>query len=134
MNGLTSILLGIAATLLTIFLTPRLQHSFWKDQRREELRLAAINKMNKLLAEFIVISYEMVGKGGYKPNREFFVAFEETYAEIKALFADVTIQEFKKVEVMIGPNLGPQGGSVNDFVKARDAAFRALYREVGLIK
>ena len=29
---------GILGTLLTIFVTPRLQHYFWKRQKREEIR------------------------------------------------------------------------------------------------
>ena len=43
---------GILGTLLTIFVTPRLQHYFWKRQKREELRLAVVTDVNRLAAEF----------------------------------------------------------------------------------
>ena len=39
-------LAAIVGSLLTIFLSPRLQHHFWKHQRRDELRLAAIGEFN----------------------------------------------------------------------------------------
>ena len=43
---------GILGTLLTIFVTPRLQHYFWKRQKREGIRLTAGTEVNRLAAEF----------------------------------------------------------------------------------
>jgi hypothetical protein len=45
-------LIGVLATLLTIFLTPSLQHYFWRLQRRAELRLATINEVVRVTSEF----------------------------------------------------------------------------------
>ncbi len=53
---------GVLGAILTIFLTPALQHYLWKSQRREDLRLAAINEANRLSAEFIT---KYIAEGGY---------------------------------------------------------------------
>lgn len=130
---------GIAflVALLTIFLTPRLQHHFWRYQRRDELRLVAINEVNRLTAEFITeyIEAEKRRDKGLEPKKEFFQSFQAATAQVKALFSVSTFEVFKRMEVMIGPNLGPEHlhRSVDDFIQARDAALRALYEEVGVL-
>ena len=129
--------IAILATLLTIFLTPRLQHHFWKHQRREELRLAVINEVNKLAAEYIEnhMEAEASGNQNFKPSIQWFQAFQAATAQVKALFSDATFEEFKKLEVMIGPNLGPsfRHRTVDDFIQARDTALRSFYKEVGVL-
>ena len=45
LTTLISAVSAISATLITIFLTPKLQHYFWKHQRRAELRLDVINEV-----------------------------------------------------------------------------------------
>ncbi len=68
---------AVLATLLTIFLTPRLQHHFWKYQRRAELRLSVISEINKLLAEFITDHIEAMNCGqDFRPDKEFFWALQ----------------------------------------------------------
>ena len=52
---------GVLGAILTIFLTPALQHYLWKSQRREELRFAAINEANRSSAEFITKYMRKVG-------------------------------------------------------------------------
>ena len=128
---------AILATLLTIFLTPSLQHHFWKHRRREELRLAVINEVNKLAAEYIenYMEAEASGNQNFKPSIQWFQAFQAATAQVKALFSDATFKEFKKLEVMIGPNLGPSflNRTVDDFIQARDTALRSFYKEVGVL-
>lgn len=50
---LTPILIGVASTLITLFLSPRLQHYFWSHQRMSELRLRVLERLNPLAAEFL---------------------------------------------------------------------------------
>lgn len=109
LTTLISAVSAISATLITIFLTPKLQHYFWKHQRRAELRLDVINEVNKLTADFIegYIEAEMDGRG-FKPSVDFFKSFQAAAAKVKALFSERTFQAFKSMEVMIGPNLGPR--------------------------
>ena len=118
---------AIAATLLTIFLTPRLQHHFWKLQRREELRSAAIREVNRLAAEFITNHME---KPNFRPGLEFFQALQVASAEVRALFSEAGWTAYRDMEIMIGPNLGRH--TVDDFIQARDQALRVLYREIGV--
>jgi len=123
---------GVSSTLLTIFLTPRLQHHFWKLQRREELRLAAINEFNRLTADFL--TEYIAAPTTHKPGADWHKAFAALSSNIKAMFSDEAFATFKAAEVMIGPGrpgLGALGQqTANDFVEARDAALRALDREV----
>jgi len=125
---------GVLGAILTIFLTPALQHYFWKFQRREELRLATINEANRLSAEFITKYME---EGRYKdPGGDFWQSFQTVIANVKALFSDEGYQEFEKMAAMMGPNLGPEyeKRDVYDFVVARDRALRVLYDDVGVRK
>ena len=125
---------ALLATLLTIFLTPRLQHHFWLYQRRAELRLSVINGVNKLLAEFITGYMEAENKDEkFRPVEAFLQALEIVAAQLKALFSNQAFEQYKKVEVMI-PGLTPgDKRTIGDFIQARDAVLRVLYKEVGLL-
>jgi len=127
---------SVMASLLTIWLTPRLQHYFWKRQRLDDLRLDAINEFNRLAAEFL-FEYSSAPQT-YKPSAEWFKTFLALISNIKARFSEKAFSAFKTMEVLIGPGtpgLGPEGNkTISDFVEARDAALRALYAEVVPIK
>jgi len=79
------IITGILAALLTIFLTPRLQHYFWKRQRRSEFLISIINVMNRLIAEFITEHAANQSDPQWKPQPEFFKSWNATSAQLKAL-------------------------------------------------
>jgi len=120
---------AILGSLLTIFLTPALQHHFWRKQRRDELRLATINEFNRLTSDFI-LDFMAVGDS-YVPSRDWFKEFTRLSGNIKVLFSEPTFRAFKTVEEMIGPGLGPRGkNSVDGFIQARDVELRALHAEV----
>ncbi len=110
-----------------------LQHYFWRSHRLTELRLEAINQLAWLLAEFLT---NYVADEGYAPSTEFLRSFRAATAKARALFSDETWQVFRKVAVMVGPNLGaPPGGgtgSVDGFLQMQNAGLRALYAEAGL--
>jgi len=124
--ALIGIVVGIISTLVTIFLTPRIQFYFWGRQRLSEIRLAAIAEINNLLADFLT---NYINDSNYHPADQFFASFMAASANIKALFSEKAFGVFKELEVMIGPNLGPAKGAVDVVVSARDAALRALYQE-----
>ena len=130
-NPLTIALVAAGSSLLTMLVAPWLQHHFWRYQRRAELRLAAINEFTRLTSDFITDF--IADEKNYKPAPDWFKALSTLGSNIKTLFSEAPYPAFKKLEEMIGPGpgLGPQGKkSPNDFVDARDAALRALYREV----
>jgi hypothetical protein len=125
-SSIVGIFVGIIGTLLTIFLTPRLQHHFWGKQRLSEIRLNAIKDMNSLLADFLT---HYIDNSKFRPNNDFFASFMAASANIEALFSRKTFGVFKELEVMVGPNLGPAKGAVDKVVQARDRALHALYEE-----
>jgi hypothetical protein len=51
MTLLIAPLIGIASALLTILLTPTLQHYFWRRQKCAERQLAIIDEVRTLTAE-----------------------------------------------------------------------------------
>ena len=130
-NPLTIALVAAGASLLTIFLlTPWLQRHLWRKQRRDELRLATINEFNRLTSEFLTGFLD--APETYKPTLEWFAAYNAVSGNIYVLFfSRRTAEACSKVGVMIGPALGPEGKqTADDFLKARNAALRALYQEV----
>lgn len=126
MSAIISVLIGVVSTLLTIFLTPSLQHYFWGYQRLSEIRLAVVKEVNDLSAEFL---NNYLNNNRYRPTDVFFRSLMVVTANITALFSQKALDRFKEVQVMI-PNLGPDGkGTPEAFIKVRDAALRALYDE-----
>ena len=134
-----SAIVGFCSALLAILITPTLQHYLWKSQRREELRLATVKKLNELTSKFIsdVISFEPSNEfPRFRPSQEFFHSFSVCANEIETLFSNETFQVFYKLENMIGAThspglLGPEGKqTIDDFIRAQKAALQALYDEV----
>jgi len=123
---------AVGSSLLTIFLTPKLQHHFWRHQRRAELQIAAINEVNRLAAEFLTEYIQ--APSTHQASTDFHKALMMATANLKPLFSDTAFEAFKAMEVMIGgggPGLGPeQKLGVHDFIEARDALMRRLYEEV----
>ena len=66
----TPALIGAAGSLLAILLTPRLQHWFWKRQRRAELLSATLNEFNLLAAEFLSLYVGQAAEGTGHRKRE----------------------------------------------------------------
>jgi len=124
--ALIGVIVGIISTLLTIFLTPRIQHYFWVYQRLSDMRLPVIKEFNNLAAEFL---NNYLNDLKYHPTDQFFKSFMVVTANIKALFSQKAFDCFKEFEVMIGPDLGPSKGSTESFIRARDTVLRALYNE-----
>lgn len=135
-------LVGVLATLLTIYLTPSLQHKFWQRQRLAELRFQVVEKLNSMMADFLTNYLAQEGRSDrYVPSRDFFKELHVVNSMVAALFSTQTWDAFKRLEVKISPWLGGAGpdasgrlhvGTVDEFIKARNEALRALYREIGL--
>ena len=125
-------LIGVASALLTLLLTPRIQHYFWGYQRMSELRLAVYKDLNGLAAEFLT---NYGSNKDYRPTDEFFKALMVLTANIKTMFSEKAFNTFREFENMLGPNLGPTGrGSFEAYLRARDKALDALYREAVVAK
>jgi hypothetical protein len=121
---------AILGSLLTIFFTPWLQRHFWRKQRRDELRLAAITEYTRLTAE--ALSGLVFAPQTYKTTPEWFAAFNATAATISVLFSDRSIEAVTKVAKMVDPNNEKRltSSDAADYVRARNTALRTLYQEV----
>lgn len=127
-DAINPVLIGLISTLVTLILTPRLQHYFWSYQRMSELRLVVFREVNALAAGFLN-SY--MDDPSFHPSAEFFRRLTVATADINVLFSQRAFASFKDLEVMIGPNLGPSGkGSIEAFIEKRNRALRTLYEEV----
>ncbi len=133
-----AVITGIAATLLTIYLTPKVQHHFWKLQRLAELRFATAREVNRLMAEYLAghISRDTGVDPSWKPSREFFISLHAVMTDVRMLFSDKAVNAFEGVEVLLSATggLGHPGDrkTDQDFIDARDKAMRTFYEEIGL--
>lgn len=121
---------AVIGTLLTIFLTPVLQHHLWRRQRRAEIKLAAIKEFNRLVTEFIAattLNRDVVDHVAW------FQQLNTVNGDIEVLFSSGSVRAVEAVNNMIvrGPGRVTLGGKTPDeFIAARDAALRTLYSEV----
>jgi hypothetical protein len=121
-----------ASALLTLLLTPRIQHYFWGYQRMSELRLVAYKELNDLAADFLT---RYINDQNYRPTDEFYKTLMVLTANIKTMVSEKAFATFKEFEQMLGPNLGPtRRGTIEKYISSRDQALRALYKEAVVAK
>jgi hypothetical protein len=92
-RALTTALIAAGVALLTIVATPRLQHVFWRRQRRAELRLGVIRELNSLTSDFLARHID--DPANFKPSIEWFAAFSAVDANIRSFFSAQTYGVFK---------------------------------------
>jgi hypothetical protein len=132
MSYIGTALISIVCTLLTILLTPRLQHYFWAYQRMSELRMNAYKELNELSAEFLINHINNAKLGTtYQPTDNFFKRLQALTLNIKVVFSEAAFKEFKKFEIMIGPNLGPneRNASTDAYISALESSLKKLQSE-----
>lgn len=137
---------GIASALLTIFLTPNLQHYFWTRQREAKRKLAIIDELNKAITQLFRHGYMDYDKAvaEHRPlqvGREFheqgFLEMMTLHGPIHALFSPLTV---KAVDDMLDQLIAlgtvvpdrPWAQLVDPAAQARVKALQALYQEVGI--
>lgn len=121
------VIVGTLGSYGGIFLTNRFQVRKDRKARLGELRLAIFKEVNDLAAQFF--NRYLKDPSQYRMTDQFYRNLMVTTAKIKVFFSQKAFDSFKTFEIMIGPNLGPSKGSNEAFIKARDAALRALYDE-----
>ena len=128
----TLVMTILAGMILASIVMLSLNYYFYMRRRLTDVRLEAIHEVNWLLAQFLT---NWIADREYVPSEDFLQTFRAATSKTWALFPDTTCQIFKRIEAMVDPNLGTRLGgerSVDDFLRAQDAALRALYRETGL--
>src|SRR5437879_6344489 len=98
METLTTVLVAAGSSVATIFLTPWLQNNFWRYQRRDEFRLAAIQEFNRLATEAITGVYAAAGP--YRASLEWFTRVNTVAATIRALFSTRAVQAVEAFDEM----------------------------------
>jgi hypothetical protein len=143
MTVFISAVVGIASALLTIVLTPTLQHHFWTRQRQAERQLAVIDEVGKLLGEYLYQCQEdyaaalaeqrVVGVDNLFGVR-FFPALLAIDGQIRALFSEETVQVYLKIRslIPIGTPKHTWQELYVEFSQRRTRALQALYKEVGI--
>ncbi len=123
-HPLTIALVAVISSLLTILLTPMLQHHLWKYQRRDELRLAAINELNRLMNDCLAQNLFRQPPLG----ADWFAELNKANATIEALFSPQASTAVEAMGKLLKPGIGLQ--DAKEFACVRDVVLRALYREV----
>jgi hypothetical protein len=120
-----------AVTTVTKQIEATISNEMWRRERRAEFQLKAIESVSALTTDFLQRS---IADPKYRPDVGWFSSFGVADAAIKALFDEAAYKSFKELEVLIGPELGPesQSGIVAawKFAETRDAALKMLYGRV----
>jgi hypothetical protein len=143
-----SFLVGIVSALLTVFLTPRLQHLFWVRQKRFDLRSKNLEELHLLSAKLFEylgpdwVTGELTGADTDDRDTE----FEDTLARdwhaladrTRFLFSKEACQQLARFNDMLPrvlfhrlPDPPDKAYDIWDkFVQRRHLAFEALYKDL----
>jgi len=124
---LVGTLTGIGASIVTVLLTPWLQHHFWKRQKRFELQFATFEAVNSLFGEFVVM---VRGMSNVDMN-DIFRRVTELRPRVNLLFGSPASSAFLEAHRYI---VEAQPWDVTQFVLRSDDAQRALLQEMGFVK
>jgi hypothetical protein len=116
-----------------IFITPPLQHYFWKRQRHAELQLKAADELNDIAATFYTIHSTSVA---YKLEQPFLTHILSVRGKVKALFSDEASKRFEAMHTLIAATgsesrgLGAAGKvGAYEIIERAAEAVQTLYRE-----
>lgn len=122
---------AFVGALLSVFIAPLIQHSFWKRQQLADLRRATITDLNKIMSEYITDYMDHQNRSvSYNPSKAFFESLQVVDMQIRVLFPKA-FQTYKELNVMIVHGGPPR--PVHEFIGAQEAALRAMYKEAGFI-
>jgi hypothetical protein len=144
MTILIAAFVGIASSLLTIFLTPTLQHYFWTRQRLAERQLAILDELNKVIAQLLHhchLDYETAAAEHRMPHLDphepVFLVLSTLLAQVRALFSPSTrepVEELIDQLIALGNAVPdkPWLQAVDRVSLTRVKALQALYQEIGI--
>ncbi len=131
-NPLTIALVAAGSSLLTILVGAPLQNFFWKRQRRDELRLAAIGEFNRLTNAYVAAC--LFPGDPRPPESEWIRNINTAGATIRVLFSKETHDVVKSVDAKITGYSSWLGANrkalAHEFTDACYVALRAMYGEV----
>ena len=134
-DALTTAAVAVGSSLLTIFVTPRVQHQFWAYQRRDELRLNAISEYTRHYNAYIAAC--LIPDEPRPPLSTWLSSINIAGDTIRVLFSDDVYQAARKTSDMVTPYAAEDALTVaekkkraDDFSDVFHEALTALYREV----
>jgi hypothetical protein len=144
MTILIAAFVGITSALLTIFLTPNLQHYFWMRQRQTERQLSLIDELNKVVARLVDLCSTDYDTAAAERRPPLFDPDEPALLELSVLRVQVVVlfsgpaieavEELVRRLVALGNSVPdtPLQQVANSIAQARVKALRALYQEIGI--
>jgi hypothetical protein len=102
---LVGAVVGITSALLTILITPSLQHYFWTRQRHAERQLAVIDEVNTLSAEArgFLLHPELLHHAERIADRQLqlYNMLLKAHVNVKGLFSESVFNEFVSLDHVI---------------------------------
>jgi hypothetical protein len=144
MTVLIAAFVGITSALLTIFVTPNLQHYFWMRQRQTERQLSLIDELNKVVARLVDLCSMDYDTAAAEHRPPLFDPDEPALLELSVLRAQVitlfsgpaieAVEELVRRVVALGKSVPdtPLQQVAKSIAQARVKALRALYQEIGI--
>jgi hypothetical protein len=127
---------GLISSVITLICAQPIQHYFWKRQRQAERRLAVIDEVSRLAAEFLdrcANVTEPSGLHSYGLRETFFQELHAAEGQVEVLFSAPAFKEFVNMQHLISPGLQePRPAPTEAFRQARKVALTVLYKEVGI--
>jgi hypothetical protein len=138
-NTLMPALIGFGSALLAIVLTPFLQHYFWQQQRRDEIRLNIANRIAELTGSFTEHLYEWKQLPPHTRDPEkskIFWRWQGLAVEVQVLFSKSTYEQFLPLDRIISVQSSVTHDEapldIEAFAAARKAAMNAVFAEIGV--
>jgi hypothetical protein len=128
---------GAVSTMLTLIVSPRLQHHFWTRQRHAELSLSTLQEINKLSAHFLAYLRD---PKEHPIEAHFSDEWSLWLGQARALFSEDTGKVLDRLDEQVGqfflnPFLDkdrqvPDDKVADNFHKIRDEAIVAVLVEL----
>jgi hypothetical protein len=130
-------LIGIVSALLTMLLTPTLQHYFWRRQRYVERQFAMIEELNTLIAALEPRLAGLVSGVMGREERQTYQEMVGLLANIRALFSPLAFERCQVLHQAIragwnatDPEL--RGQMRQHIQEIHQDALRAMYQDMGI--
>jgi hypothetical protein len=134
---LVGAIVGIMSALLTILITPNLQHYFWRRQRHAEWQFAMIEELNMLIAAMEPRLAGLVSGVMGQEERQTYQEMVGLLANIRALFFPLASERCQALHQAIragwsatDPEL--RGRMRQHIQEIHQDALRALYQDMGI--
>jgi hypothetical protein len=141
---LVGAIVGIMSALLTIFITPSLQHYFWRRQRHAERQMTIIDEVSTLAAEAreLLLHPELLhhAEDLNDKQRQLYGMLLKAQVNVKALFSGPVFKEFISLDHTIREAISQADTADFDtrhlidkhLLFTHSLSLNAMYRDLGI--